>query len=167
MELHGGTLDTTAPEVTADKAPLMHAGHVVREFLIYLKANPMTETRLVDVSELPGPKASLINAFRLLIANERRMQQRAQLQKIGLFIAQFQPLEAETSTDDETQDPLASWIDDTGHGPASNEQSWLAAYRDQQELTDLFDLSARMAEQSAMAPQAGSDDGQQAETLAH
>ncbi len=166
MELQDRTLEQSTSETPMDTAPLLHAAHIVREFLVYLKAHPIAETRLVDLEELPSPKGTLVNAFRLLIANERRMQQRSQLQKIGLLIAQFQPID-KPSDQEEPRDPLASWIDDAAEAKAASEQNWLSAYREHQELTELFDLSARMVERETASTDIAASAEQSIELRAH
>ncbi|MGA1803937.1 hypothetical protein [Rhizobium sp. HT1-10] len=149
MGLHDRTLTTTTSEPAFEAAAVLHAGRAVREFLVYLKANPITDTVILDGDELPLSKATIVNAFRLLIAYETRMEQRAQLQKVGLLLAQFQGVADQGTINQLPEDPLESWIDTVADEPSSNENLWLAAYREQEELKQLFDASARMAERRA------------------
>jgi len=149
MELNETTMDTAASESTTEMAALVHAGHAVRQLLVHLKANPIHDMTLVDIDDLPLPKSTLINAFRLLIASEARLEQRGQLRKIGLLLAQFQALGGATEpvqSADIAEDPSASFIHAPTGVTVSNERFWLAAYREQEYLTQLFDMSARMAE---------------------
>lgn len=151
MGLHDRTFKISASEPTMETATLVHARHLVREFLVYLKANPIEDMTLVNIDRLPLPKATLTNAFRLLIAGEKRLEQRAQLQKVGLLLAQFQSVGNEpvpAGSDAGENDPLESFIDTLASDPVSQEQSWLAASREQEELIQLFDMSARLAERS-------------------
>lgn len=149
MGLHDRTIEIATSEPTLETATLIHAGNIVRQLLVYLKANPIRDMVLVDIDDLPLPKSTLINAFRLLIASEARLEQRAQLQKVGLLLAQFQALETDRQPArpaDIADDPLASFIDNLTVEPLSNEHLWLTAYREQEELAQLFELSGRMAE---------------------
>lgn len=160
MGLHDRNFETAASEPAMEAAPLLHAGNIVRQFLVYLKANPIEQAAIVDIDELPLPKASLINAFRLLIASEVRLKQRAQLQKAGLLLAWFQAAEPEMAqqVDGDADDPLESWIDTVQDTTASKDGCWLAAYREQEKLTELFEISARMAERRSMDAADASDE---------
>lgn len=156
MGLHDRNFETAASEPAMEAAPLLHAGNIVRQFLVYLKANPIERAGIVNIDELPLPKASLINAFRLLIASEVRLKQRAQLQKAGLLLAWFQAVEPEMA--EQADDPLESWIDTVQDTTASKDGCWLAAYREQEKLTELFEISARMAERRSMDAADASDE---------
>lgn len=170
MGLHDRNLETAALEPTMESATLMHAGYIVRQFLVYLKENPIEDVTIIDIDRLPVAKSSLINAFRLLIASEERLQQRAQLQKVGLLLAQFQgsgEQEEPTSSADSADDALVSWIDTVADEPVSHQNSWLAVYREQERLAELFDISARMAQRRDIAISSVATDDGQANRLPH
>jgi hypothetical protein len=167
MGLHDRTFKIAASEPTLETATLIHAGNIVRQLLVYLKANPIEEMTLVDIGHLPLPKTTIINAFRLLIASESRLEQRAQLQKVGLLLAQFQGSGEKTEPTAIAADPLASFIDTLAAEPISNEQLWLAAYREQEELSQLFDMSARMAERGNAMSHSEAEGQRQEKTLSN
>jgi hypothetical protein len=106
---------------------LANATDSVGRFLVYLRDRPLGR-ELRGSEDLPGSKGALIDAFRLLIAHERRTEQSGQLQKVGLYLAQFRGGERQSSK-------LGS--------PDGDE--WEQMFAEQEKLEKLFKLSARYA----------------------
>ena len=109
---------------TTSKA-LANATETVGRFLIYLRDRPLGR-ELRGSEDLPDSKGALIDAFRLLIAHERRAEQSGQLQKVGLHLAQFRGSERQSS---ELGSP--------------DDGEWDQMFAEQEKLEKLFKLSAR------------------------
>jgi hypothetical protein len=112
---------------SATSKALASATDTVGQFLIYLRDRPIGgELRRTD--ELPETKRALIDAFRLLISHERRIEQSAQLRKVGLYLAQFRG--------NETQSSEMAFLEG---------DEWDQVFAEQAKLEQLFKLSARYA----------------------
>lgn len=109
-----------------------NARATVGQFLTYLRDNPLGR-EIRSSEQLPLGKGPLIDAFRLLIAHELRAEQSGQLQKVGLYLAQFRQREDGSSKEDTV---LRS-----GEFAASEE--WEQIFAEQEKLQKLFRLSAR------------------------
>lgn len=137
------------PMMASPPMILEHAAFKLRELLLYLKAHRL-EDEIRDTRDLPVPKSTLINALRLLIAAETRTEQRQQMQRVGIQLAQFQPLAtlASAVSNDALDDPLTRWIATVAEQTKGDieHDRWATVLAERDRLETLFKVSARMAE---------------------
>lgn len=120
----------SAGKRSAAEIAVASAKDTVGRFLIYIRDRPLgAEIRNSD--ELPSTKRDLIDAFRLLIAHEMRAEQSGQLQKVGLYLAQFR----------DHKFPR----DNANTSEANVSEVWEQVLIEQEKLEKLFKLSARYA----------------------
>ncbi|WP_137154490.1 hypothetical protein [Rhizobium sp. FKL33] len=78
-----------AHNAAGSSSGLDQARALVIRFLADLRDQPIGHD-VLDAAELPATRPAMIEAFRLLIANEPRFRIRDQLKLVGLLLAQYQ-----------------------------------------------------------------------------
>jgi hypothetical protein len=87
--VHGTTFSTDRASQLTDAEVLLEARNLVEQYVDYLHDNPIGND-IVDVSDLPCPRDTLVTCFRLMIATEYRQEVREHLMSAGLTLSQFQ-----------------------------------------------------------------------------
>lgn len=125
---------------------MVQARSVLMEYLLYLKANPLGQ-EIRHPENLPTSKRILIDTIRVLMAHEPRPEQRGQLRKVGLFLAQFQPSHKPRHPETSEDDALSEWIENV----SSNDQRWKRVYLEQERLEELAHLAGGLGKRRAPA----------------
>lgn len=124
----------TRPVGDAAMTAVTNAKGTVGQFLLYLREKPLG-SEIRGSEELPTSKGAMIDAFRLLISHELRAEQSGQLQKVGLYLAQFRQTNAASEVG--PHDPR--------YGETAARMEWERMFAERDKLEKLFDLSARYA----------------------
>ena len=146
MSIHHESL-LALPDHSNETQAMVQARSVLAAFLLYLKANPLG-SEIRDTSTLPSPKRIVIDAIRVLLAHEPRSEQQGQLQKVGLFLAQFQASDDLVDSKDASgDDALSEWIEKV----SADDERWERVYVEQERLSELFGFAGRLGQRHVPA----------------
>ena len=76
-------------QMSSDADVLLQAAELVEAFTVLLRVENVAND-ILDTEELPASKATMINAFRLVIATELDVQDSQRLARVGRKLSRFQ-----------------------------------------------------------------------------